>query len=192
MSLTTLLLLGFVGALLLLLAWALRGPARQAKPGANQDDIEETGGEPLNFLPQIRQALGSADFEFLAERCRVGVQRRVKRERRDVTLAYLFALRKEFQSLLRMARIIAVLSPEIAAVQEFERLRLTVTFFWRYQLIRMKLLAGFAPLPQLESLTNLISGLSVRLEAAMKELGERAALAAELVSSADRRRVGLV
>jgi hypothetical protein len=192
MSLATLLLFALVGALLLLLAWALRGPARQTKPGASPDDLEETGGEPLNFLPQIRQALASADYEFLAARGLPGVQRRVRRERQDVALAYLSALRKEFRSLLRMARIIAVLSPEIEAVQEFQRLRLTVTFLWRYELIRMKLLAGFAPLPQLESLSNLISGLSVRLEAAMKELGERAAFAAELASSADRRRIDLV
>lgn len=192
MSVTTLLLFGLVGALLLLLAWALRGPGRQTKPGADSNEFQKEEGEPLNFLPQIRQALASADYEFLAERALGGVQRRVRRERRDVALAYLSALRKEFRSLLRMARIIAVLSPEIEAVQEFERLRLTVTFLWRYEMIRMKLLAGFTPLPQLESLSNLISGLSVRLEAAMKELGERAAFAAELVSPADRRRIGPV
>jgi hypothetical protein len=46
-------------------------------------------------------------------------------------------------------------------------------------------------LQQLDALGNLISGLSVRLEAAIKELGERAALTTELASSPDRRRVGL-
>jgi hypothetical protein len=101
-------------------------------------------------------------------------------------------VRGDFHSLLRMARVIAVLSPEVAAVQEFERLRLTAKFNWQYQLIRWKLLAGFATLPQLDGLSNLVSALSVRMEAAMKELGERAALAAELASSLNRRGLDVV
>lgn len=85
-----------------------------------------------------------------------------------------------------MARIIAVLSPEVEAVQEFERLRLTVKFNWNYQLIRMQLRAGFEPLLRLDGLSNLVSGLSVRMETALKELGERAALAGELASALNR------
>jgi hypothetical protein len=113
----------------------------------------------------------------------------MKRERRNVALAYLFALRGDFDSLLCTARVIAVLSPEVAAMQEFERFRLTVNFLWRYRIIRLGVWAGYVPLPQMDGLNNLISGLSVRLEAATKELGERAALVAEMVSSPDRRRV---
>ena len=86
-----------------------------------------------------------------------------------------------------MARVIAVLSPELDAVHEFERLRLTAKFAWQYEMIRWKLLAGVAPVPQLNGLSDLVSGLSVRMEAAMKELGERAAVAAELASSMNRR-----
>lgn len=138
-------------------------------------------------LPQIWQALGPEDDEFLRKRAPSMLRQRVRGERRRVALAYLTALRGDFQSLLRTARIIAVLSPEVVAVQELERLRLTVQFVWRYELIRMKLLVGLAPLPQLNGLSHLISGLSVRMETAMKELGERAALAAELTSSLDRR-----
>jgi hypothetical protein len=78
-------------------------------------------------------------------------------------------------------------SPQVAAIQEFERLRLTAKFAWRYQMIRLRLLAGLAPMTQLDGLSNLVSGLSVRMEAALKELGERAAVAAELASSIDRR-----
>ncbi len=113
----------------------------------------------------------------------------MRQERRRVALAYLSALRGDFDTLLEMARVIAVLSPEVAAAQEFERLRLTVNFLWRYRVIRMSVWIGYAPLPQMDGLSNLISGLSVRLEAAMKEMGERAALVAEMVSSPDRRRV---
>jgi hypothetical protein len=99
----------------------------------------------------------------------------------------LSALREDFQSLLQMARAIAMLSPELAAIQEFERIRLTAKFAWQYQMIRWKLLAGIAPMPQLHGLSDLVSGLSVGIEAALKELGERAAAAAELASSMNRR-----
>jgi hypothetical protein len=91
-----------------------------------------------------------------------------------------------------MARVIAVLSPEVAAAHEFARLQLTANFLWRYQLIRWKLLLGFAPVLQLNGLSDLVSGLSVRMETALKELGERAALAAELASSMNRRGLNIV
>jgi hypothetical protein len=91
-----------------------------------------------------------------------------------------------------MARVIAVLSPQVVAVQEFERLLLTAQFSWRYELIRWKLLMGLAPRTQLDGLSDLVSGLSVRMEAALKELGERAAVAAELASSIDRRSLDVV
>src|SRR6266704_3212419 len=121
-----------------------------------------------------------------------GVQRRIRRERVGIALAYLAALRGDFESLVRMARVIALLSPEVVATREFERLGLIAKFVWRYQMIRWKLLAGFAPMAQLDGLSDLVSGLSVRMEAALNELGERAAAAAELASSMNRRGLGAV
>jgi hypothetical protein len=94
--------------------------------------------------------------------------------------------------MLRLARIIASLSPEVVAMQEWERLRLTVQFFWRYQLIRFGLLCGLAPIPQLDGLSQMVSRLAVRMETAMTALGERAALAAELASTLDGGRVDAV
>lgn len=113
----------------------------------------------------------------------------MRRERRQVALGYLSELRMELDKLLQTARIITALSPEVAAGQELERVLLTVNFLWRYRVIRMSVWAGFTPLPQLSDLSNLISAYSVRLEEAMKEMGERAALVAEIVSSPDRRRI---
>jgi len=40
-----------------------------------------------------------------------------------------------------MAKVIAVLSPEVAAVHEFERLCLTAKFAWQYEMIRWMLSA---------------------------------------------------
>jgi hypothetical protein len=177
---------GLIGLLLILFAWSVRAPNRSGLPSSQYDDADECDRRHISYLPQIRQTFADADFDFLSKNASRGVLRRVRRERRRVALAYLAALREDFQSLLRMARAIAMLSPELAAVHEFERIRLTAQFEWQYQVIRWKLLAGIAPMPQLHGLSDLVSGLSVRLEAALKELGERAAAAAELASSVNR------
>ncbi len=177
---------GLIGILLILFAWSVRVPGRPFRPSPENGE-DESGCRHMTYLPQIRQAFAEADFDFLSKNTSREVLRRVRRERRSVALAYLAALRADFQSLLRMARAIAMLSPELAAIQEFERIRLTAKFAWQYQMIRWKLLAGSAPMPQLHGLSDLVSGLSVRIEAALKELGERAAAAAELASSANRR-----
>ena len=186
MNLTLILFFGFVVLLLLALEWALRKP-RDARNFQTDPHALEVGERHVDYLPQIRQALAAADYDFLSKRVSRVTLQRVRRDRRGIALAYLAALRGDFRNLLRMASVIAVLSPEVAAAHEFERLRLTTKFAWQYQLIRWKLMAGFAPLPQLDGLSALVSGLSVRMEAALKELGERAALAADLASSMNRR-----
>jgi hypothetical protein len=187
LSVNLFLFFGFVAILLLGLGLALRGPRKQRKLEGGPRSLEERDQQHVSYLPQIRQALAPVDYEYLSKRAPREAQRRVRHERRKVARAYLAALRGDFQSLLRMARVIAVLSPEVAGVQELERLRLTAKFACQYQVIQWKLLVGFAPVSQLDGLSHVVSGLSVRMEAAMKELGERAAIAAELASSINRR-----
>lgn len=192
MSLSLILFFGSVAALLLGLGWALWKPRERKNLERDPRLLEERGQRHTNYLPQIRQALAAADYDFLSKKASRRTQRRVRRERLNVTMAYLGALRGDFENLLRMARAIAVLSPKVAVAHEFERLRLTAKFAWRCQMIRWKLLTGLTPLVQLAGLSDLVSGLSVRLEQAMKELGERAAVAAELASSKNRRGMGTV
>jgi hypothetical protein len=192
LSLTLVLFFGFVAVLLLGLWGALWKPPGRKNLDGDPRWLKELDQCHANYLPQIRQALAAADHDFLSKRASRGTQRRVRRERLNVVLAYLGALRGDFENLLRMARAIAALSPEVAVAHEFERLRLTVAFAWRCQIIRWKLLTGMTPLAQLAGVSDLVSGLSVRLEQAMKELGERAAVAAELASSMNRRGMGTV
>jgi hypothetical protein len=183
---------GIVGLLLLLFFWSARSAkGRKARPAAGMAP-EESRRSHVTYLPQIRQALGKADAEYLAAVVGKELQHEVARERRRVALAYLSELREEYRRLVRLATVIAALSPEVAAVRELERLRLTLEFIWRFEWIRLTLLAGSAPMAQIGALSDLLSGLSVRLEAAMKELGERAAFAAELASFPDRRRINSV
>jgi hypothetical protein len=182
---------GIVGLLFALFLWSVRSSKRRsARPAAGMAP-EEPLRSHVTYLPQIRQALSEADAEYLAAVSKE-LQNDVARERRQIALAYLAALREEYRRLVRLATVIAVLSPEVVAVRELERLRLTIEFTWRFEWIQLTLRAGWAPMAQLGALSDLLSGLSVRLEAAMKELGERAAFAAELASFPDRRRINSV
>ncbi|HTQ61909.1 MAG TPA: hypothetical protein VMI32_16925 [Candidatus Solibacter sp.] len=181
------LLIGFAALLLILLFVVLREPRKldKSEPGARIS--EELERRHVAYFPQVRQAMAREDLSFLASRSSTGLARIVGSERRRVVLAYLSCLRDDFRKLWLLARVIASLSPQPGMAQELARLRLGVTFSVRYEMVRLKLLLGFWPLPELGELGQVISGLAIRLETAMKEMGERSALAAELGSSLDGR-----
>lgn len=187
MNLPLLLLFGFAVILVLLLAWVLRDPQKLPQADVDVGYAEDLDRRHVTYFPQVRQAMAAEDCTFLASRASEALTRRVRRERRKIALAYLACLRGDFLKLWRMARVIASMAPQVGAAQELERLQLGLAFSWRYEMIRMKFLLGFAPLPELGSLSEVVSRLSIRLETAMKDLGERAALAAKLASSLDGR-----
>jgi hypothetical protein len=187
----TLILLGVLVAFLLFgLAKAFR-PPKEAAGGGLAKTLEGASRAHVEFLPQIRQALAREDDEFLSRAGANQLRKRVKKERRHVALAYLGSLRSDFEGLLRMAKIIAALSPELRVGHEMERMRLTVTFLWRYRIAQFSLYAGHRSPGEMAALSNFMSGFSVRLEAGLKAMGERAALAAEMISPSDRSRIHL-
>jgi len=175
-----------VVALLILLVWTLRKPEPRNGWKFEAGSLEQPRPRHATYLSLVRQALSPADIEFLAARGSPGLARRVRKERRRVALSYLNELRNDFQRLLRLAQVIASLSPEVGAAQEWERFRLSFRFSCRYQIVRAGLYSGLLVLPQLSSLSQVVSELAFRMETAMKELGERALLAAKLASSPDR------
>jgi len=189
MSFVFYLFLVIIGVLFVVFVPLLRNPKRQADPFPAAAALHDFPGSHVIHFPQIRRALAPMDYEFVSQKIPRNALRRMRRERRQVALDYLSALHAEFDRLLRTARVIASLSPEVAAGQELERILLTVKFLSRYRMIRLSLWTGFKPLSQLSNLTNLLSGYSVRLEEAIRALGERAADVAEMVSSPDRRRI---
>jgi hypothetical protein len=186
-NITFLLLIGFAVLMLLLLVWVLRDPRKHGRPDGDLDSTDEFSQRHVCYFPQVRQALAAEDFAFLSSRGSPQLARRIRGERRKIALAYLSCLRGDFLKLWRLARVIASMSPQVGIAQELARLRLGVAFSLRYEVIRIKFLFGFAPLPELGSLSDVVSRLSIRLETAMKDLGERAALAAKLASSLDGR-----
>ena len=88
--------------------------------------------------------------------------------------------------MLRIARIVALLSPEVSSSHEFERLRLSTTFRMRLEWTKLRLLMGSYVLPQTDMLGQMVATLAAETEMAMAKLGERAALAAELAVQSER------
>jgi hypothetical protein len=119
--------------------------------------------------------MSQSDLAFLTATLGRKRSKTVRRERCRVVFAYLTALRDDFDRLLRVGRVIARLSPEVIAVREFERLRLTAEFILRCRLVELRLLAGMTPTVQVRGVSEIVSHLAVRIEAAVRELAEHAA-----------------
>lgn len=185
LSFSLILLCGFALASLGVVFLTLRGistPWSRSDPTADEEERHH-----VSFFPPIRQAMAAEDFRFLISQDARVLARRIRRERRVIALAYLTCLRQDFRRLWRLAGVVAGLSPAVGFTQEFARLRLGLAFSVRYQAIRLGFLLGFAPLPELGSLNDVVSKFAMRMETAMKDLGERAAQAAKLTSSLDGR-----
>lgn len=159
-----------------LLLWALR-PSNGTISGVEIKSTEALGRQHLTYFPQMYQAIGSEDLEFLRSRGSEKLVRCVRKERRAIALRYLACLRVEFMKLWRLARMVAAMSPQVAAMGELERFRLGVVFTLRFEILRAKFVLGFSALPDFRSLSEALSKLSVQLETAVNELGERAAIA---------------
>jgi len=168
-----------------LLVWAFRGASDRS---GHQLQTRPLEGNPQHLcnMAQMRQAMNAADLQFVRAKGGTALFSRVRRERREALLLYLFAIRREFQHSLRLARIIAVLSPEVSGSHEYERLRLSIVFHLRFQLVKLALHMGNVELPQVTNLGEMATSLAVQMEQAMASLGERAALAAELALQSDR------
>jgi hypothetical protein len=139
---------------------------------AVQSTIAEGIPAPKHFryCRQIRQALSTADSEYLRRAAPKSVARQALRERRAVARGFLKGLHEDFSNLSKLGRVIASLSPEISHKQEAERLKLTVQFQFLYALIWMRLSAGNLPVEQIDRLTAVVSRLSARMDEAMGEI----------------------
>lgn len=185
MTLSLLLLSALAVVLLILLVVALAG-GRLASAPVEADAETDSSQRHVAYFSQVRQALSPEDFAFLASRLPRRVLRRMREERRAVALAYLAGLRQDFLKLWRLARVVARLTPSVEAAQELAGLRLGLSFTFRYEAIRVAFLLGFAPLPNLGSLSEVVGRLAMRLELTMRDLGERAAAASNMASSLNR------
>ena len=167
--------------LLLLLAIVWLAFSGSPGKGALSDGRAEQRCLHTPHLPQIKQALADLDLTYLKDRGYPLLAKRLRKERRHIALNYLGCLRVEFGKLLHIARILAVMSPTVDVAREIQGLRLNLEFNYRYYLIYFRLVSGLAPFEAIGNLSNMVSALTIRMETAMRELGERAVLGADLL-----------
>lgn len=171
-ELTTIILLAM--ALCGVLLWLLIPRHKSARAAASSlplrgSDLLPTAKHYGHFS-QIRQALSSADAQYLMESAPPRVAKQALRERRAVARHFLQGLHEDFSNLARLGRIIASLSPEVSREQETERLLLTMKFQVLYALVWLRLATGNLPMEQLEQLTGLVGRLAKRMDEAMAEI----------------------
>jgi hypothetical protein len=170
-----------IGLLLLVaMAWLAFSGTRR-RPEVVRNGSRERECLHISNLPQIKQALADSDFIYLKDQGYPALAKRIRKERRRIALTYLACLRVEFEKLLRLARMVALMSPNVAVAQEVQGLRRNLEFSYRYYLIYFRLVSGIAPQEAIGGLSNMVSALTIRMETAMSELGEQAALGAELL-----------
>lgn len=169
-------LVGVVCCLLLLLVWALRSTAKNEPPELANCLLGETGRGNASYLPQIRRAMADGDFVYLQSSGHPAMVGRLRKERKKIALMYLSALKEDFEKMVRFSRMVAGMSPEVVTLEEWERVLLTLKFRWSYQVVRMGLILGIPLFAELAGLSEVVSGLAVRMERAIAELGERAAI----------------
>lgn len=122
-------------------------------------------------LSQIRQALDRADLEYLAANVNRKAARKIMSERRRIALKYLCGLRQDFEQLMDAAQVVASLSPQVEAKEEWKRFRLNIEFKVKYQLVRTRLAMRAPAFRGLENLAQHISSLAMDLERATHEIG---------------------
>jgi len=175
----------FALALLALLLLA----SRSSRRGRHRRDglaVLDSAPQHLCHMGPIRRSQDGTDLHYVANQGGRELAERLRRERHEVARLYLDSLRGDFEQLLRIARVVALLSPEISSSHEYERVRLAAQFRFRFQLVKLRLLFGDAAMPQVAALGEMVSTLAIRMEAAMQALGERATLAADLALSSER------
>ena len=165
--------------------WTLLGASQRKSHEAGPARLEHASRD-LNHMQQIRRSMDPADFEYAKAKGGRRLESRLRHERRHVALLYLGAIKRDFEQSLRVARVIAVLSPEVSGSQEYERIRLSMIFRWRFQVTKARLLIGIIPEPQLFSVWQMAASMAVQMEETMARLGERAALATELALQSEK------
>ncbi len=156
-----------VASVLGLLLWSTG--RRVSERGPVRDEIENLclAGKHVINLPQIRQAIEPADFEYLSERSDAKMVRKIRKERRRIALRYLEGLREDFERLVDTAQAVAALSPEVEAKEEWKRFRLSAEFRIKHRLVWAKFALGAPTFPGLEGIAVMVSSLALDLERAV-------------------------
>jgi hypothetical protein len=178
MSLPIIFLLLFAILLVVLLSWALRPPARGPRPVLDVFDALRQSRHSSR-MSHILQALEPHDTEFLRSSGHAALMQTIRRQRRVIALNYLQQLQEEFEMLLEISRVLAVMSPEVIAVEEIERWKLSLAFAANCAFLRWKLRLGLQPFSGFTLLSNMATSFARRLEAATTRIAEATVRSAE-------------
>jgi len=178
MSLPVILIILFALLLVVLLAWALRPPTRQIKPPL---DVFEALSQSRHSsrMSHILQALQPADTEFLRQTGQAALMQTLRRQRRRIALNYLDQLQEEFETLLEISRVLALMSREVVGVEEMERWKLSLAFAANCAFLRWKLRLGLQPFSGFTLLSDMATNIARQLEAATTRIAETAVRGSE-------------
>jgi len=163
------------------LVWAIRPPKRKL---VSVNDVLMALSEEHHYsrLPQILQALRPEDTAFLRARGFAPLRRRICSERGRIALLYLDCLQEEYEKLLEASRVVAAMAPELLALDEAERFKLNLRFALGCRYLRWRLRLGLEPWRGFGRLSEMASGMALRLEGATSQIGERTAWSLEFSS----------
>jgi hypothetical protein len=176
MSFLLLIISVLIAVVLALLIWSAGKKSGTAGDGVSQQGDTYFACKHLANLPLLRQALEPGDFEYIKEQLGKDKAQKVEKERHRIALRYLEALHEDFVNLKKTARLIASLSPEVEATQEWRRLKLSLKFEIKYRLLKAKYGLGILQFPAMWDLANLVSSLAIDLERVVSEVGASAML----------------
>ena len=171
MSIPVLLLVLFALLLVGLLAWASRPSSRRIRP---TPDVFQALGQSRHCsrMSQILNALQPEDTEYLRETGQLALMQNLRRQRRRIALRYLDQLQQEFEELLEISRVLAVMSPEVIGMEESERWKLSIRFAANCALLRWKLRWGLQPFSGLTLLSNMAVSMARQLDTATARIAQ--------------------
>jgi len=140
-------------------------------PGASRGSRRATRTEPAEFFPvhyryfvQAKQAFSRENAAYLAGRASAPVRKEWERGCRKAARLYLGCLRDDFERLSRLARQIALRSPQVKVQQEAEMFWLDVRFEILYAIALLRIQMGRAAAEDVGHIASLIGALGSRLE----------------------------
>src|SRR5258707_7575850 len=90
----------------------------------------------------------------------------LRRQRRRIALNYLDQLQEEFETLLEISRVLALMSREVVGVEEMERWKLSLAFAANCAFLRWKLRLRIHPSAGFTLRSDMASSIASQLEAA--------------------------
>jgi hypothetical protein len=162
----------FVLGLLGVLWWA--GKPRRLASLPVEDTLQILSSSMhTSHLSPILQALRQEDAEFLMSRGQAELAGRLLKQRKRIGLMYLQALQNEFECLLAASRTLAMMSPHLIPMEEFERLKLSIRFELLCRYMRFRLKLGLTPWGGFDVLSEMAGRIAMALERAAASAAER-------------------